>query len=852
MLIDDKNFNQGSLNLQPDDSQDSSDDNHEFDPKHVIDNDIVEEVQESFLNYAMSVISSRALPDARDGLKPVQRRILYALYNLKLFPNTLHKKSSRVTGEVVGKYHPHGDSSVYLAIVLMAQNFTLLYPLVDGQGNFGSRDKDAPAAMRYTEVRMSKPASYLLQDIDKDTVDFKENYDGSEKEPTILPGILPGLLMNGSSGIAVGIATNMPPHNLGELIKGIKATIKKPEITTEELMKYIPAPDFPTGCKIINANEMVNIYKTGRGSIKTEGVYHIEETKRAKKIVITEIPYKVNKTTMIEKIASLINTQKINGISDIRDESNRQGIRLIIVVKNKFSPEVIVSQIIKHTDFRTSFPVNMMALIKQKPRLFNLKALIEVYIEHQRDVIRRATLFDLKKAQEKQNILKGFAIVLDDVDTLVKLIKSSSDKADACAKIIAHFKINEVQANAVLALTLSRLTQMERAKIFEELKKIEELIAKLTAILNSPEKIDGIIVNNLNSINKKIIVPRQTTLENKSLAFKDFELIPNRKYIITFTKNNYIKCVLFDQNYRTQRRGGVGAKTLKMYEDDFVMDINIANSHDTIYFITDLGRYFSLKVYDIPTQGKAAKGIPLVNILPKLADTNEKIISLFIRKQNEIVENRALVLVTKKSRIKKIDATILRPELHNSRQRNGKRLISLLNDDSVVSASLASDDQILAIATRMSRGHLTPLNKIRTQKGASASGVLGTRLKDKKDYIVSATIVNPEDSLLSISTKGYGKITKVKKFTFTSKNASGVFLLGHKTIKKTGYIVAITKITDTDHLLVLNDKGISIMIAANTIRETAGRSTKGVKIINLPDDIFVNSIAVIKDDKKYD
>lgn len=831
--------------------------NHEqgnVETEHLIeDRDIVSEVEVSFINYAMSVIASRALPDARDGLKPVQRRILYALHSLNIYPSSRYKKSARVVGEVVGKYHPHGDTSIYGAIVLMAQDFTNRYPFVDGQGNFGSIDRDAPAAMRYTEMRMSNAAAYMLKNIEKDTVDLVENYDGSEREPKILPGLLPGLLMNGSSGIAVGVATNIPPHNLNELIAAIIATIKNPKITLEKVLTHIKGPDFPTFGKIVNANKIPEIYETGRGSIIMEGVYHIEEKNRSRQIVITEIPFKVNKAELIKKIAELVNQEKINGVNEIKDESNRKGIRLVVGVKNKFEPNVIVAQIIKHTQFRTSFPVNMMALINQKPYLFNLQKFIHVYIDHQNTIIRRATNFDLQNAKQKFHILDGFRVVLNDLDKAIEIIKASKDRTDAIGKLMQHFVISNDQATAVINLTLGRLTNLEQNKIFDDLKATKELIEKLEGILNDQKEINKIIINNLTSINKKLLNPRRTVLENKMEQIDDLSLIPNLQHVVTFTENNYIKSVLFDKNYHVQKRGGVGSKTLKMYEDDFVLDTKVAHAHDVIYFVTNKGRFFSLRIHDIPLFSKSAKGLPLVNLLPKLAATKEKVVSIFIKKQSTELSNKLLIVVTKKGRIKKASAQILRSDLYNSRQKNGKRIIRLHDNDDVAVAIFAGMNQKLAIGTYYNKALVTDLTKIRLQKGNAAAGVKGPKLQNENDHVVSACAVSDNDVLLSITNKGYGKLLNMNRFMVTGRKSQGVNLLSIKHQNKGGHLVAFLRINkEKDHLFILKDDGVAIMIKAKDIKSLSGRSGIGVKIIKLPEKVLINSVAIInpiKNDK---
>ena len=810
--------------------------------KKLINAEIIEELQNSFITYSMSVIASRALPDVRDGLKPVQRRILYALQDLNITPNSRYKKSARIVGEVVGKYHPHGDSSIYGAIVLMAQPFSYRYQLIDGQGNFGSIDKDAPAAMRYTEVRMSLASSYLLKDIDKETVDFVDNYDGSEREPKVLPAMLPALLMNGSSGIAVGIATNIPPHNFLELRDGIIALINNPALTVADLMEYIPGPDFPTAGKIINQNEILKIYEEGRGSVIMQGVYHIEKTQRHQSIVITEIPFKVSKADLIKKIVELINQKKINGISDIKDESNLKGIRVVISVKSKFEAEIVASQIIKHTRFRTSFPVNMMGLIDQKPRLFNLKSLLQAYIDHQNVIVRRALNFDLRNAQAKAHIMEGFAVVLQDIDALIELIKSSKDRSEAEAKIIARFNLTEAQSNAILNLTLSRLTNLERQKIFDTLQELKELIKHIQLILSDQKKINKIIIDNLKKVNKKLLTPRLTQLEDRKLGFNEMELIQNLPQVIIITKNNYIKRVLYE-NFNVQKRAGVGSRSLKLYDDDDILNISVADSHDIIYFVTDQGRFFSLRVYDIPRQTKSAKGLPIVNLIDRMTLTKEKIKAVFVIKKDTDLTDKFLFLVTKNGRLKKTPAfALLRPDLRKSRNTQGKRCIGLHDKDQVITAFLSGEGK-LVVASHQGKAIVTPTSAIRAQLGNNATGVRSLRL-ESNDYAVSACVAHENELLLSIYTKGYGKLVNINKYRVTSRIAKGVKTLGK--VSKSGNMIGLFKVTVSDDLFIINSSGVGIIVKANDIRMMLSRVGKGVKIIKLKEDEIVKSVAVIR------
>lgn len=813
-----------------------------FEREKIVKTHLEEEMQSSYLDYSMSVIVSRALPDVRDGLKPVHRRILYAMQELGLAPNKAHKKSARLVGEVLGKYHPHGDSSVYEAMVRLAQDWSMRYPLVDGQGNFGSIDGDSPAAMRYTETRLSSIAVQLLRDIDKDTVDWRPNFDESLDEPIILPSLLPTLLVNGSNGIAVGMATNIPPHNLTEVVKGILATIENPEISIEDLIKYIPAPDFPTGGIIYGYSGVRDAYLTGRGKILLRARAVIEENEKGSKksIVITEIPYQVNKSNLIEKIAQLVKDKVIEGISDLRDESDKQGLRIVIETKRDAVDTVILNSLYKHTQMQVTFGVIMLALANGRPKVFNLKELIEHFIEHRVVVIVRRTKYELDAAEKRAHILEGFIIALDNLDEVIKTIRASADAVEASTQLQSKFALSEVQAKAILEMRLQRLTGLEREKILNEYKEVIQTIERLKSILASKELQMQIISDELKELLAKYGDERRTEIIHDSKDFNIEDIIANEEVIVTISHRGLIKRTRLI-NYKRQNRGGTGKKGANVKEDDFIEHVFQASTHHFLLFFTDQGRVYKIKVYDIGEASRQAKGSSIANYIQKLPD--EKITAYQTVK--EFRDDLYVVMITQNGTIKKTDLS----NFANVRQ-NGIIALTLNEGDKMIGAEITNGSNEIIIASQKGLACRFVESDVRPM-GRTAAGVRGINLS-KNDKVVSMVVIKRTDEqVIVVSEKGMGKRTKYEDFRLTSRGAKGVISMN--LTDKTGDVVAMMSATDNQDLVVVTTNGILIRQAVQDIR-VIGRNTQGVKLIRLDDNDMIAGITIVthEDDEEED
>jgi len=791
---------------------------------------IEDEMRQSYMDYAMSVIIGRALPDVRDGLKPVHRRILYAMYDMGNVWNSPYKKSARVVGDVIGKYHPHGDVAVYDSIVRMAQDFSMRYPLVDGQGNFGSIDGDPPAAMRYTEIRMDQLAGEILADLDKETVDFIPNYDDSLKEPTVLPSRVPNLLVNGSSGIAVGMATNIPPHNLGEVVDGIVAMVEKPDISVKELMKYIPGPDFPTAGFIHGKEAIAQAYAEGRGIIQMRGKAFTETVKRTGKeqIIISEIPYMINKVRLIEQIAGLVQEKKIEGISDLRDESDRDGMRIVIELKRDTVAEVVINQLYKHTALQESFGVNMLAIVDGRPKLLSLKDALKAFLDHRKEVVTRRTAYDLRKAEERLHILEGLKIALDHLDAVIALIRRSQDPKVAKEGLIQNFGLTEIQAQAILDMRLQRLTGLEREKILQEHKETVELIAKLKAILADEKEIYRIIIEELKDIKERYGDPRRTQILAHTEEISIEDLIVEEDMVVTISHEGYIK-----RNpvtlYRAQRRGGKGKIGTTTREEDFVEYLFVASTHSYILFFTTVGKVYWIKVHELPQAGRTARGKPIVNLLN--LEQGEKV-SAFLSVR-EFQEGRCVVFATKKGLIKK---TILMS--YANPRPSGIRAISLEQGDEVIGVRLTDGQQEIILSTLDGQSIRFKEAQVRST-GRGAYGVVGMRM-DKGDEVVSMEILSLGANILTVSENGYGKRTDMEEYRLQSRGGKGIITM--KTTDKTGRVVGAQQVTDEDQLMLVTNNGKIIRLRVKDIR-VIGRNTQGVRLIDLEDSERVVSLA---------
>jgi DNA gyrase subunit A len=793
------------------------------------------EMRTSFLDYAMSVIVSRALPDVRDGLKPVHRRILYAMHDLGITSDKAYKKSARIVGDVIGKYHPHGDSAVYETMVRMAQDFSYRYMLVDGHGNFGSVDGDAAAAMRYTESRMSKIAMELLRDLNKNTIDYKENYDGQEKEPIVLPSRFPNLLVNGTSGIAVGMATNIPPHHLGETIDGVLALAENPAITTEELMEFIPGPDFPTGGIILGRSGIRRAYETGRGSIMIRSVVDIETKPNGKEVIIVnELPYQVNKARLIEKIAELVRDKRIDGITDLRDESDRNGMRIVIEVRRDASASVLLNNLYKQTAMQTSFGINMLALVDGHPKVLGLKEVLFHYLEHQKVVIRRRTQFDLTKAEDRAHILEGLRIALDHIDAIIALIRGSQTTEEARNGLMSNFNLSERQSQAILDMRLQRLTGLERDKIEEEYQGLVQLINDLREILANEHRILEIIREELNEVKERFKDERRTEITSGGTEmFEDEDLIPREASVLTLTHNGYIKRMPAN-TFRSQNRGGRGVQGMGTNEDDFVEHMLYTSTHDTILFFTNKGKVYRKKGYHIPEYGRTAKGLPLVNLLEIGKD--EKVTAVI--RVEEFKEDAFFFFTTREGLSKRTSVS----NYANIRQ-NGLIAISLREEDELISVKLTDGNQEIVIGTRDGALIRFPETDIRSM-GRTASGVRGIRLREG-DQVVGMEILNAGDNILVITEKGYGKQTSEAEYRVQSRGGMGIKTC--QITEKNGPLVAVRTVNGTEDIMLITINGILIRMDVNDISQT-GRSTQGVRLIKLGEEETVATVARVKKD----
>ena len=805
---------------------------------------IVDEMKSSYIDYSMSVIVSRALPDVRDGLKPVHRRVLYGMYDLGVFSNKKHLKSARIVGDVLGKYHPHGDSSVYDAMVRMAQSWSLRYPMVDGQGNFGSMDGDPPAAMRYTEARLKKISDEILSDLDKETVDFQNNFDDTTKEPTVLPTRIPTLLVNGSSGIAVGMATNMAPHNLSESIDAICAYIDNRDITIDELMKHIIAPDFPTGGIIYGYDGVIDAFHTGRGRVVLRGKVKFEEIGNRNAIVVTEVPYQVNKADMIERTAELVKEDKIPGIYEIRDESDREGLRVVYELKNDAIPNVVLNLLYKYTALQTSFSINNIALVGGRPQQLNLKDIIYNFVEHRHDVVTRRTEYELKKAKERAHILEGYMRVIATQDTLDKaiaIIRHSANPQAAKEGLIAEFELSEIQAQAILDLRLARLTGMELDKIRDEYEEIMKIIADLEDILSNEGRRFEIIKNELLEIKEKYGDERKSEIDYSGGEMSIEDIIPNEQVVLTISHAGYIKRTLLSE-YKVQSRGGVGNKAATTRDEDFLEYIVSATNHQYMMFFTEKGKCYWLRVFEIPEGSKTAKGRAVQNLINIEPDDK---IKAYIRtndlKDADYVNNMYVVMVTKNGVIKKTSL-----EAYSRPRVNGVNAIEIREDDQLLEARLTTGESEIMIATKNGKCIRFPEEKVRAV-GRTSIGVRGITLEDN-DEVIGMIIANDleKESVLVVSEKGYGKRTAVEDYRVTNRGGKGVITLN--ITEKTGKLIAIQNVTDEDGLMIINKSGVAIRMAVEELR-VMGRNTQGVKLINLKGSDEIAAVAKVEMDK---
>ncbi len=796
----------------------------------IIPVDIEKEMKKSYIDYAMSVIVGRALPDVRDGLKPVHRRILYSMHELGITYEKGYRKCARIVGDVLGKYHPHGDSSVYDALVRMAQSFSIRYMLVDGHGNFGSVDGDGAAAMRYTEAKMSKITSQMLRDINKETVDFKPNFDGEEKEPEVLPARFPTLLVNGSSGIAVGMATNIPPHNLTEVINAVIMLIDNPDVTVSDFMSEIKGPDFPTGGIILGKSGIRSAYETGRGKVLVRSKAEIEEHKGRNRIIVTEIPYMVNKANLIESIANLVKEKKIDGISDLRDESDRDGMRIVIELKRDANANVVLNRLYKHTKMQDTFGIIMLALVDNEPKVLNLKQILTHYLNHQRDVITRRTIFDLDKANARAHILEGLRIALDHIDAVISLIRASKTTQEAKEGLIEKFNLSEKQAQAILDLKLQRLTGLERDKIEDEYNELMKTIAYLQSILNSEEILLNIIKDELVEIKTKYGDDRRTLIEKNPYSFEDEDLIDDDDIVITLTHGGYIKRLPAD-TYNAQKRGGRGIQGVTTKEDDFVEHILITPTLNNILFFTNKGKVYKLKGYEIPEGGRTAKGTNIVNMLPLDPDENIQAV-MSIRTFDS---DNYLLMGTKSGMVKKTSLD----KFENIR-KNGLNAINLKEDDEIVGVRITKGDDEVLFVTKYGYSIRFSEKEVRNM-GRTTTGVKAITLRDD-DIAVSMIIAKPDEELLVISEKGFGKRTAIENYTLQRRGGKGIKT--YKISEKTGNVVSARVVRDVDEIMLINSNGIIIRINVSDI-STTSRNAMGVTLMKTGEDVNIVAVAKI-------
>ena len=801
--------------------------------KNLVNVNLTKEMKTSFIDYAMSVIVSRALPDVRDGLKPVHRRILYGMNELGVTPDKPHKKSARITGDVMGKYHPHGDSSIYEAMVRMAQWWSYRYMLVDGHGNFGSMDGDGAAAQRYTEARMSKIALEMLRDINKNTVDFVDNYDANEREPVVLPARFPNLLVNGATGIAVGMATNIPPHNLGETIDAVKLVMDNPEVTTKDLMEVLPGPDFPTGALVMGKSGIHKAYETGKGSIVLRSRTEIEETKTGReRIVVTEFPYMVNKTKVHEHIVRLVQEKRIEGITAVRDESNREGVRFVIEVRRDASANVILNNLFKMTQMQTSFGFNMLAIQNGVPKILSLRQILDAYIEHQKEVVTRRTQFDKEKAEARAHILEGLLIALDHIDEVIRIIRASETDEEAQAELMSKFKLSERQSQAILDMRLRRLTGLERDKIQSEYDELIALIADLTDILAKPERVAQIIKEELDEVKRKFGDKRRTELMvGEVLTLEDEDLIEESDVLITLSNKGYIKRLDQDE-FTAQKRGGRGVQGTGVKDDDFVRELVSTSTHDHLLFFTNKGRVYRLKGYEIPEYGRTAKGLPVVNLL-KL-DEGESIQTI-INVESERSDDAYIFFTTRAGIVKRTSVK----EFANIRQ-NGLKALNLKDEDELINVLLTQEDTDIIIGTKL--GYAVRFNQSSVRSmSRSATGVKGVNLREG-DSVVGARVITDQDEVLIITEKGYGKRTVATEYP--TKGRAGKGMKTANITDKNGQLAGLLTVKGDEDLMVITDTGVMIRTNVANISQT-GRSTMGVKVMRLDENAKIVTFTTV-------
>ncbi|NQK66766.1 DNA gyrase subunit A [Streptococcus suis] len=801
--------------------------------KNLVTVNLTNEMKTSFIDYAMSVIVARALPDVRDGLKPVHRRILYGMNELGITPDKPHKKSARITGDVMGKYHPHGDSAIYEAMVRMAQWWSYRHMLVDGHGNFGSMDGDGAAAQRYTEARMSKIALEMLRDINKNTVDFADNYDSSEREPEVLPARFPNLLVNGTTGIAVGMATNIPPHNLGETIDAVKLVMDNPDVTTREIMEVLPGPDFPTGALVMGKSGIHRAYETGKGSIVLRSRTEIEEYGNGReRIVVTEFPYMVNKSKVQEHIVKLVQEKRIEGITAVRDESNREGVRFVIEVRRDASANVILNNLFKQTQMQTNFSFNMLAIQNGVPKILSVRQILESYIEHQKEVVTRRTQFDKEKAEARAHILEGLLIALDHIDEVIRIIRNSETDALAQAELMERFDLSERQSQAILDMRLRRLTGLERDKIQSEYDELVALIADLTDILAKPERVVLIIKEELEEVKRKYADPRRTELMvGEVLSLEDEDLIEEADVLITLSNQGYIKRLAQDE-FQAQKRGGRGVQGTGVKDDDFVRELVSTSTHDHLLFFTNKGRVYRLKGYEIPEYGRTAKGLPVVNLL-KLEE-NESIQTI-INVTKDQAADHYLFFATRQGIVKRTNVN----EFSNIRQ-NGLKALNLKDDDELINVFLTDGQADVIMGTKFGYSVRFTETDVRNM-GRTATGVRGIKLREG-DHLVGATIVSDDQEVLVLSENGYGKRTPASEYPTKGRGGKGIITL--KVAEKNGPLAGLTTVQGDEDIMVITDTGVIIRTSIANISQT-GRSTMGVKVMRLDEEAKIMTFALV-------
>ncbi len=812
------------------------------DGEKLIPINIEDEMKSAYIDYSMSVIVSRALPDVRDGLKPVHRRVLYGMHDLGVKASSAHKKSARIVGEVMGKYHPHGDSAIYDTMVRMAQEWSLRYMLVDGQGNFGSVDGDSPAAMRYTEARMQKISEEMLSDIEKDTVDYKLNFDDTLKEPTVLPTKIPALLVNGASGIAVGMATNIPPHNLTEVINGTLEYIKDDSIDIETLMQFVKAPDFPTGGIIHGYDGVKDAFMTGRGKVVIRGKAEIEEVNGKESIIVTEIPYQVNKADMIKKIADLVNDKKLEGISTIRDESDRNGMRIVFVLKRDAIPNIVVNKLYKYSQLQSSFSVNTIALVKGRPQMLNLKEMIKHFVEHRHDVVVRRTKYELQKAEARCHILEGLIIASDNIDDVIALIKASKNADDARNNLINKFKLSDIQAKAIVEMRLRQLTGLEQDKLRTEYEEIKKLIEDLKNILENEPRRMKIISDELIEIREKYGDNRRSIIEYSGGDLSIEDMIPNEKVVITISHAGYIKRTPLN-DYKVQNRGGVGQKASTTRNEDFLEDLFVGTNHQYMLFFTQKGKCFWMRVYEIPEGSRTAKGRAIQNLINIEQDDKVKaFICTKDLKNEDYINNHYVIMTTKKGQVKKTSL-----EQYSRPRINGINAITVKENDELLEAKLTNGESQVMLALKSGKAIRFEEAKTRPM-GRNASGVRGIRLQHQNDEVIGMVAVNDmESNILVVSSNGYGKRSRLQDYRLTNRGGKGV-----KTIsitEKTGDLVAVKNVDDTNGLMIINKSGIAIRMAVEDLR-VMGRATQGVKLINLKKGDSIAAVAKVIHEKE--